>query len=128
MKLSVGAFTVVLFVATFAFGQQLQSPFPQAANPALETPADNTNPEGYLPPQATLPPSMAMNQGIVTEPAPAPYHHYYEGEAGSPFPTAASPAPSSYVNEPVSLTMLYRHNDVETGSSFPMAANPSGEQ
>jgi hypothetical protein len=82
MKSMVGLLASLLLVSTVAFGQQYETPFPQAANPALTNGAGDSS---SAPAVRELPSSMAANQSSTDEEMSPSF-------TGSPFPSAANPS------------------------------------
>ena len=121
MKITVGAFTVLLLVATMAVGQQHASyaeQFPQSANPAL---ANGTADELSLSGNAEVPSSMAAIQSSTSEVMFTSFSDRRDkADLGSPFPSAANP---SLANG--SAGELIGHSTVDGASPFPGTANPS---
>ncbi len=121
MKITVGALTVLLLVATLAVGQQHASyaePFPQSANPALE---NGTAEEMSLSENAGLPSSMAAIQSSTSEVMLTSFSDQPDkADLGSPFPSVANP---SLANG--SAGELIGHSAADGGSPFPSTANPS---
>jgi len=111
----VGVLAVLLLVSTVALGQQYQTPFPQAANPAL---ANGTAEQSSPSLVRELPSSMAANQSSTDEEA----GRRANANSGSPFPSVANPSQWTGTSDTTSPSFEDRH---DSGSPFPSAANPS---
>jgi hypothetical protein len=123
MKRTLGALTVLLFVATLAMAQQSQ--FPMAANPSPEA---NTNSETVVvyQPHADLPSSMAANAATSSSLADWRYEDWrynVEKNYESAFPIAANPS----VGAPAETAPLTEHHRIGGESPFPAGANPSAD-
>jgi hypothetical protein len=114
IKSVVGVLAVLLLVSTVALSQEYQTPFPQAANPAL---TNGTAEQSSSSSVSELPSSMAANQSSTSEKVSASV-----AISGSPFPQAANPSLGTGTSETTSASFEDRH---DSGSPFPSAANPS---
>ena len=125
MKLTFGVLAVLLFATTLAVSQPANLPFPQAANPALQS-GDTIVPlvvaQDY---DANVPSSMAANESGMSEqeaPSVLAWHNHNSGGLGSPFPSAANPSLHKTGEE------MSSSGRIETGSPFPQAANPARDE
>jgi hypothetical protein len=126
MKLTLGLLTLLLLVTTAALGQQYQPlPFPQAANPSLDSSYyEETSPSD----QSELPSAMASNQASdISFSIEDSHREGYRFDTGSPFPASADPALSRGSDRDRKFSDVDVDSDDwhdnNPGSPFPTAAN-----